>query len=629
VDKTIPANNRNHQPIPPIPLLLCMGGGLDRCGACGGELGPDSVAIETVEKAEDGSLDRGLLFVYHPLCSEGIVHTDRIRGNDAVTWPTDSIKALVLHPERAGRENNVCEILNSFEEKATFLRAVGITEVEPTNGAESSGPSKTVQMTSAKKNSDPKDKDSPAQQLLKFVTASAELFHTADQEAFVSFRVGDHRETHRIADARDRLAGLYFTRTAQAASQETISQVIMVLKALAKFGGPEHPVFVRIAGHEDAIYLDLGDESWEAVKITAEGWQIVADVPVKFRRPPGMEALPRPQQNGDLARLRQLLNIQSDDDWILIQAWLVAAFRPSGPYAILALEGPQGSAKSTATRALRKLVDPNTSPSRAEPRNPRDLMIAARNGWCMTFDNLSNMPDWLSDCFCRLSTTGGFSTRMNYSDDAEVLFNATRPILVNGIDVNFQRGDLLDRAIMIALGPISSANRLTEVELWRRFVDMRASILGSLLTAVSCALRRLRQVNLSELPRMADFLTWATAAEPALGLDEGAVLAAYNRNKRTSSELALESSPVVPALEKLLREGSWEGTSTELLNKLCELTAQGIRNGRDWPKNPRDLSACLRRLAPDLRNSGIEVQFVQTAGSGSRKRIIIRKLGVQ
>src|SRR5260370_37127393 len=115
----------------------------------------------------------------------------------------------------------------------------------------------------------------------------------------------------------------------------------MVLTGQARYEAPEYRVSIRVAGHDDAIYLDLADNSWEAVKITADGWQIVADVPVKFRRPPGMEALPRPEQNGDLAKLRQLFNIRSDDDWTLLLAWLLAAFRPSGPYTILALDGPQ------------------------------------------------------------------------------------------------------------------------------------------------------------------------------------------------------------------------------------------------------------------------------------------------
>ena len=62
----------------------------------------------------------------------------------------------------------------------------------------------------------------------------------------------------------------------------------------------------------------------------------------------------------------------------------------------------------------RALVDPNTAMLRSEPREPRDLMIASKNGWIIALDNLSGIQAWQSDCLCRLSTGGGFSTRTLY-----------------------------------------------------------------------------------------------------------------------------------------------------------------------------------------------------------------------
>ena len=96
---------------------------------------------------------------------------------------------------------------------------------------------------------------------------------------------------------------------------------------------------------------------------------------------------------------------------MLVVAWLVAALRNSGPYPVLALSGEQGSAKSTLTAILRELLDPNTAPLRALPREDRDLFIAATNGHVLAFDNVSGLPAWLSDTLCRLATGGGFAVR--------------------------------------------------------------------------------------------------------------------------------------------------------------------------------------------------------------------------
>jgi hypothetical protein len=102
----------------------------------------------------------------------------------------------------------------------------------------------------------------------------------------------------------------------------------------------------------------------------------------------------------------------------------LAALSDKGPYPVLALLGEQGSAKSTFATILRSLVDPNTAPLRALPREDRDLFIAANNAHVLAFDNISGMPNWISDTLCRLATGGGFSVRQLYTDQDEVLFDS-------------------------------------------------------------------------------------------------------------------------------------------------------------------------------------------------------------
>src|SRR5262249_23140300 len=197
--------------------------------------------------------------------------------------------------------------------------------------------------------------------------------------------------------------------------------------------------------HDGAIYLDLADENWQAVEISSTGWRLVPHPPVKFTRRRGMLALPVPVKGGSLNDLRALVNLPDDDAWILFVAWLVAALRPGRPSPVLVVTGEQGSAKSPLCRIGRALVDPTQSPLRRPPREDRDLMIAATNGWIVGFDNLSGIKPEFSDALCALATGGGFSTRELYTDNDEKIFDAMRPIMVNGIEDLATRGDLLDR----------------------------------------------------------------------------------------------------------------------------------------------------------------------------------------
>src|SRR5262249_45423077 len=163
-----------------------------------------------------------------------------------------------------------------------------------------------------------------------------------------------------------------------------VQQAIDHLEGKALFEGEERQVHLRIAGLEDRIYIDLGTDQWDAIEIDEDGWRIVDEPPVRFRRSLGMRPLPRPERGGgSIETLRSFLNVADDGDFILLVSWLLAALRPHGPYPVLAIGGEQGTAKSTLVAILRSLIDPNASPLRALPREDRDLFIQANNSWLL------------------------------------------------------------------------------------------------------------------------------------------------------------------------------------------------------------------------------------------------------
>ncbi|HBI47064.1 MAG TPA: hypothetical protein DDY78_30055, partial [Planctomycetales bacterium] len=358
-------------------------------------------------------------------------------------------------------------------------------------------------------------------------------------------------------------------------------------------------------------------------EVTADGWRVVADAPVRFIRRRGMLALPEPVCGGSVEELRSLVNLPDDDSWTLFVAWLVAVLRSGRPFPILAVNGEQGSAKSTLCRMARGLTDPNAAPLRRPPRDDRDLMIAANNGWLVALDNLSGITPALSDALCALATGGGFGTRELYTNDEEKLFDATRPILLNGIEDVATRPDLLDRAICLTLPTISDAARCDEAALWAEFERVRPRVLGALLDAVVMGLRELPTTQLASKPRMADFALWVSAAELALPWKRGAFLTAYMGNRGAANELALEASIICGPILSLTAAAVWEGTAQELLDALEAGHAdEKTRKRKDWPTNPRKLSGDLRRLAPNLRRAGITITFDKRQPGDKRRRLL-------
>jgi hypothetical protein len=453
------------------------------------------------------------------------------------------------------------------------------------------------------------------------IGACGELFHTATGTAFADLLVDGHRETWPIRSKRFRgwLRRRYYKTTGSALGGQAISSELDLLEARAQFDAPERSVHTRIAEHAGNIYLDLADAHWRAVEIGPDGWRVNRCPPVRFHRPAGMLPLPVPEPEGSIEALESFLNLSSRRDFVLVVAWLLGTLRPGGPYPLLAISGEQGSAKTVLSKILKALVDPNVAPVRALPREQRELMIAANNGYLLAFDNLSGLPAWLSDGLCRLATGGSFAVRQLYTDDEEVLFQASRPLLVNGIEDVVSRADLADRAIFLTLAPIGEHQRRSESELWREFEVAGPRILGALLDAAVRGLQSLPGIRLTSLPRMADFALWAAACETALW-PAGTFACAYAANRKAAVEEIIEADPLAICVRKLMAErGSWAGTASDLLRAAIHLADDNIwKANAGWPKNPGALAGRLRRAQTFLRMLGIEICFSREGRAGTR-----------
>jgi 5S rRNA maturation endonuclease (ribonuclease M5) len=453
------------------------------------------------------------------------------------------------------------------------------------------------------------DKETHSEVLLRLANA-ATLFHDDSGRAFASVPVGNHYETYDILGSGFRrwLKRQFYLEENRPPSAQSFQDSLGVLEAKAQIDGKSEQVYVRVAEHDSRNYLDLGDDEWRAVEVDATGWRIIDKPPVRFRRPSGLRALPEPARGGVIAKLKDFVNIDVDD-FLLLIAVLAAALRVSGPYPILVLTGEQGAAKSTLARIIRRLIDPHVMLLRSEPREPRDLVIGAVNGWVVAMDNLSTMPAWLSDALCRLSTGGGQANRTLYTDSDETFLDAQRPVVLTGITDFVNRGDLIDRCVFLHLPAIAEDKRQTEAKFKASFDAEYPKLLGSLLDAVAGGLRELPNVHLASIPRMADFAVFGEAVSRGLGHPAGKFLEAYRGNRKAANESALEDSYVATAIRELVAKTEWSGTSSELRDELEKNVSEKIAKSDRWPKSPRGMSGVLRRLAPSLRAVGICVEF--------------------
>jgi hypothetical protein len=201
-------------------------------------------------------------------------------------------------------------------------------------------------------------------------------------------------------------------------------------------------------------------------------------------------------------------------------------------------------------------------------------------------------------------------------------------MILNGIEDFIVRDDLADRAIPIVLPEIPEDERRDEKRLWLAFEEARPRIVGALLDAVATALANLPNVELVQMPRMADFARWVVAAEPALPWEPGTFMAAYAQNRDEAALIVLEDSVLAPALLAFMEDRAepWEGTASALLELLNKARSEGEKAPDGWPKKPNSLSGMLRRLVPNLRAAGVEVSF-EREGHRRKRTIYLEQTG--
>lgn len=425
---------------------------------------------------------------------------------------------------------------------------------------------------------------------------------------------------------------MYFNTAGKTTTSSALRDAIETLEGKAAMG-PVFEVYSRIYADADRVLIDQGNDERTCVIITAQGWSI-GPCPdgIRFIRPTasGMLPLVDPIRNDEPLThwIPQILNVHADDldNMLMLISWWIVALRGLGPFTVLVIRGGAGSAKSNALVIARAVLDPNTATKNSVPKDERDMVIAVKNCYVLSIDNVSHLPEDISDAICKLSTGGGIRTRKLHSDSDEVIFNKKAPVALNGIPDVIGRSDLASRCVIVEMQPISDTDRKTEAELdiVKAFVVPR--LLAKLYDATVGVLSREKTTRPLSLPRMADVAITLTAAEETLGLPDGTFIALLNKQADEAADAQLESNDdLIPALMAATNDATttWVGELKDLIGAIPPSedprkpwTAKRLANALR-----RLDGAALARVNLQVRPAGGQAQ----AGEGRGKRLWMLK----
>jgi hypothetical protein len=412
------------------------------------------------------------------------------------------------------------------------------------------------------------------------------------------------------------LASLYYGITGNVPGAQALSDAITVLEGMAA-NAYQRELRLRVGSRcPEVVLIDAGacDDTTgleHVISIQDGRWKVDLTGGVTFRRTKLTAPMALPIRDKSAGGLQLLWKyaVVAESDRPLVIAWLVSALiQPNTPHPILQLHGEQGTAKSSTTRALVDLIDPSPVPLRKAPRNEDEWVTAASASWVVGLDNLSNIPEWLSDALCRAATGAGNVKRALYTDGDVAVWSFLRCVIINGIGFGGVRPDLAERLLSAELHTMDPTKRIDEASLAAAWAVDRPLILGGLLDLAARVHQMIPTITLSPSPRMADFAKVLHAIDTIAGT-EG--LKHYNGAYTRLAMEALLDEPFTAAIMDL-KNTYVSNSAKEITDDLkIQLTGDDpkakFKAPDGWPRSARAASDLLTRAAPAFRRIGWKV----------------------
>ena len=406
----------------------------------------------------------------------------------------------------------------------------------------------------------------------------------------------------------------YLNNTGDFLPMSLVKSIFHVIAARSTTAPCVGDVFLRHGFVNGKQYLDLANEASEIIELDEHGWRMAAGFPVAFRRTPTQRAMATPARDGDATRLFDFLNVDSAEDRMLILATACVMLCPQLERPVLSLIGAAGSAKTSAARFLRTIIDP-TDPIYNDYRpDRRELSLVFHLNALPVLDNLSPIPPFVSDMLCKAVTGGGFQARAHYTNASVVAYSYRRGMILTSIQIPTAAPDFLSRAVVIEMNRLTEADQCRGLGLTDRFEDALPGILGGILDVVVEAKKILPQLKPVALPRLMDFGHFGAAVAEIVGFGAAQFLEAVRENgrryrKRGSGSAAPSGhEPLLTAILKLVGGGGgFDGITSELLDAIQPYAPTSLGNGQRWPDSAEKLGVAIGKIRADLADNGFEI----------------------
>ena len=475
------------------------------------------------------------------------------------------------------------------------------------------------------RNNSRKDENSIIENLMDFLLKKKSRIVISSNDSsrvYASIHVNEHQETFEIDSKATKtlswLKATYYKETREIHSEESFKQALDIIKGQALYSGKTKteniPKRISFDGYE--FHYDLVSSDWKLVKISKDNIALVGqsiNTPI-FTRSKNQSEQTSPNFSFDGNPIKEFCKFIKIEEFFAIH--LITMFIPNIDCPIAVIIGPQGSLKSSQSAFIKKIVDPSGTKKEEQlshlPKKIDDLNIHINNNYLVAFDNISWISDETSDTLCKAITGAGYSKRELYTNYDEIILKFRGKIILDGITINIDNGDLNERSIIYNSETIDKKDRLSDTEAEQIFRKLLADLLGQIFITLQKALRIYDSVKeeLKELPRMADFAIWGEAISRALGYEPNKFLDWYWAKINSGLEIQNETSPLIPFLNEQKIDNQWIQVK-DFYHRFNEYTDLNHfdKGSRIFPKTSGRVRAYLTRAKPLLDQNNYKVEF--------------------
>ncbi|MCH7561187.1 MAG: hypothetical protein IIC67_07465 [Thaumarchaeota archaeon] len=516
------------------------------------------------------------------------------------------------------------------EKRESELRKNGCKcKIEPLQMLDPEDHDETKQKKSNKKNLD-KDRRSDQKKLYDFVLTRIDklvISENNSDEVFGILKNNNHIETFNLSSTRavHWLTNEHnqFGNSDELHSSDYYKTILNTIISKATMNGTQKvKVYNRIAQLEKEIWYDLGDSSWQAIKITEGKVKLVKldkDSPV-FRRSQSLQEQIKPQKgsNFSLDLLVNLLHILEPDQ-LVFKINLICLCLQAYSMPMIVFDGSAGSIKTTATATVKRIVDPAGKVSQdnvsSMQEKPNDLIIQLSNRYLSSFDNVSYIDSKISDVICRGITGSNNERRKLYTDNDEAIFSFRSKIVLNGIIPTLDYPDLQTRLISYDRETIDESNLITEKEFQERLDEILPNVLGIIFKTLAKALQKYPELKDKIKPktRMADFEIWGEIISRCLGNAPNKFLKEYYAKVNQRNISNQENYPIIQTIQILMKNRTfYEDSALNIFTELSKIAEDKLLiNLKDrfikFPKHYNMITKHLKVIKPLLKTSGFDV----------------------